>query len=507
MLSVLDIQRVTIKQKLLMAALLLLGVFMLGGGRAQAATLTVAVGTDETTTNSSCSLSEAIGNINDQAATNTDCAAGNGTNDTINIPAGTITLVSNLDQINVPITIVGAGMGQTIISGDNGQYKGFQAETTEVTIQDLTVTQFYSGAIEIDGANTILSNIEIDGAGIDPDNGITAISVRNNTGDPMTLVSDNIYIHNVNVNTSSYSHAFVITGGIDADVSNTTLADFHSAGGGGVNGIAMHLGTFGDSGSNLNVNITNTTIDDVTSEGLTAPFAGVAFAQDEEVTVDATITNITITGTRGMPGSGLTAGLESAAFYAAGAAFDDDGHGVVTMHVSNSLMADNQNNGSPSNCAKGDLTPNVSGLGTVDTDIVSDGHNIADDTSCTGFNQPGDQQSINNIISTLGVLQDNGGEVPTRALLAGSPAIGAGAQVLGISTDARGVARTNGWDVGAYQSNLGASTVTPSGSNGGAGNLADTGQNAKTSILVGILLVSTAIATTLTRRKFVYKRR
>ena len=69
---------------------------------AHAASLTVATGTDENTDNASCSLSEAIENINDQAPTNTDCPAGDGANDTINIPAGTITLVGNLVTLTEP---------------------------------------------------------------------------------------------------------------------------------------------------------------------------------------------------------------------------------------------------------------------------------------------------------------------------------------------------------------------------------------------------------------------
>ena len=63
-----------------------------------AANFSVAVGNDENIDNTSCSLSEAIENINNQAATNTDCPAGDGINDTISIPAGTITLTADLPR-------------------------------------------------------------------------------------------------------------------------------------------------------------------------------------------------------------------------------------------------------------------------------------------------------------------------------------------------------------------------------------------------------------------------
>jgi hypothetical protein len=54
--------------------------------------------------------------------------------------------------------------------------------------------------------------------------------------------------------------------------------------------------------------------------------------------------------------------------------------------------------------------------------------------------------------------------VPTIALHDGSPAADAGGQVLGISTDARGVARVGHYSVGAYQGNvLSAVTNIPNG--------------------------------------------
>ena len=49
----------------------------------------------------------------------------------------------------------------------------------------------------------------------------------------------------------------------------------------------------------------------------------------------------------------------------------------------------------------------------------------------------------------LGPLQDNGGPTHTMALLDGSPAVGAGADCP--QSDQRGVARTDGCDIGAYQ--------------------------------------------------------
>ncbi len=53
-------------------------------------------------------------------------------------------------------------------------------------------------------------------------------------------------------------------------------------------------------------------------------------------------------------------------------------------------------------------------------------------------------------------------EFATCALLPGSPAIGAGTAVLGVTTDQRGIARPSTPDVGAYLTVLGTSiTLTP----------------------------------------------
>ncbi|MEO7430587.1 MAG: choice-of-anchor Q domain-containing protein, partial [Dokdonella sp.] len=87
--------------------------------------------------------------------------------------------------------------------------------------------------------------------------------------------------------------------------------------------------------------------------------------------------------------------------------------------------------------------------------IISLGHNLSDDTSCVGLDQPGDHAGINVL---LDVLADNGDNTMTHALLAGSPALDAGsasgcesASVGGV--DQRGIARTfgAGCDIGAHE--------------------------------------------------------
>jgi LPXTG-motif cell wall-anchored protein len=508
MLGVLDIQRVTIKHKIILATLLLLGVFMFGSGRAHAATLTV--GPD-------CSIGGAITSINDGADHDSCTSTGTyGANDIVDIPAGIHTLTGDLTTLTVPATIQGAGMGQTIIDGDAGQYRGFNVDTVdEVTIKDLTVTAFHRFGISSLKTNLTLSNIEIDGTDcLAQSNNIFGIFVQNDDAGTFTLDSNNVYIHDINV-VSGTVNAFVVDqkggGTTNATIQNTTVANLSNQYvNGGVNGIALTVGLWNGTGSTgtLNTVISNTTVANIIAENqISGPFSSLAFSSGGTATVNTTVYNVTVTGTRGITATTPPlAGVKSGAFYAASVGLGGGSAANVSVEVGNSLLADNLSDTSSSNCVATDLTPNFSGSGSGAATITSLDYNISDDASCTQFTEPHDQQNIDNIISTLGPLQNNGGTVPTMALLAGSPAIGAGGAVLGITTDARGVARTNGWDVGAYQTNLGASTDTPSGSSGGAGNLANTGQNSKTSILVGLVLVSGVTAVAITRRKAVYKR-
>jgi beta-glucanase (GH16 family) len=80
--------------------------------------------------------------------------------------------------------------------------------------------------------------------------------------------------------------------------------------------------------------------------------------------------------------------------------------------------------------------------------VVSGGHNMVQDDSCN----PAASDSIQTDAG-LGGLSDNGGPTLTHALLAGSPAIDAGAAATCPATDQRGVARPQGagCDIGAYE--------------------------------------------------------
>ena len=174
--------------------------------------------------------------------------------------------------------------------------------------------------------------------------------------------------------------------------------------------------------------------------------------------VNSTVVNNTVTQADPgvLFGSFIQAGFKNVSFYAIKVQVLPSFDLLTGASAQNSIIAGNSRNGQIGSCVAGDKA--AFGLsGTLDLTPTNLGNNLTDDPSCTGYNV------IPNLVSTLGSLQDNGGPVPTIALLPGSPAIGFAQQVLGISTDARGIARPATPDAGAYQTVLGANTDTPGG--------------------------------------------
>jgi len=118
------------RKGILCLALMAILAVALVGTSAESATINVTTNApDELGTNSSCSLREAITNINNGADTYADCAATGtyGTADTINLPAGTYTnaIAGAAEDLNASgdldilasVTITGAGAASTIIDG------------------------------------------------------------------------------------------------------------------------------------------------------------------------------------------------------------------------------------------------------------------------------------------------------------------------------------------------------------------------------------------------------
>jgi hypothetical protein len=94
--------------------------------------------------------------------------------------------------------------------------------------------------------------------------------------------------------------------------------------------------------------------------------------------------------------------------------------------------------------------------------LDSQGYNlIGDGSGGSGYADTDLVGSADNPIDPLlGPLQDNGGPTPTMALLSGSPALDAGDPDQLGSPDQRGVGRTDGVNIGAYQASATAFLVS-----------------------------------------------
>jgi hypothetical protein len=137
--------------------------------------------------------------------------------------------------------------------------------------------------------------------------------------------------------------------------------------------------------------------------------------------------------------------------------FGDVGGGGIandgTLIITNSTISDNQTGG----YGYGIYNITTSATLTISNSILDDFYGYGSFTDM-GHNLIG----ISGDDARLGPLQDNGGPTPTRALLPGSPALNTGdPDQLGVA-DQRGVLRSGGVNIGAYQASATAFALTAS---------------------------------------------
>ena len=235
-----------------------------------------------------------------------------------------------------------------------------------------------------------------------------------------------------------------------------------------------------------NTSVSNATFSGNTAEGgggffgtgsNTVNFTGVTFSGNKAVGgggisgragVVMKLVNSTLSGNIGTDvGGGLyTNGAADLRFVTiannlAGADSSSAGAGINTFPSSNTnlvtlknvLLADNRKGYTvdpaltPEQIAA--LPSSNCGSTSSSSSIVSQGHNLSSDTSCqTVLSGSGD---LNNQVAQLGVLANNGGNAQTHALLANSPAVGAGIADPEVLVDQRGTLRDAVPDIGAYE--------------------------------------------------------
>lgn len=388
--------------------------FLVGNKNANAASFDVAAGYDEATTNGSCALTEALGNIENQAQTYPDCPAGSGGgNDIINLPVGTITLVEGMSEMSVPFSVIGQGKDQSFIDGGGMDFvfKFYESGVTyfsyNLSFEDFSISNITNG-ICISAGSFFNSSDEV-GLSIDNVNFNDCSAGIVNTLDNGTTHIAGVDMRGTNGSTDESAGITIFNTGNTVDIVNSTVSNYS-------------FGIYAIPGAAINL-INNT---------VSGNKAGVVVAGSP-----ATLYHNTIVGN-----SSDSATIE---------AFQLDSTGLImfsqnmVVDMKNNIIANNYLVGNLDNCSTGYT-------GFPMTVTVTSQNNLSDDT-CAGKMGGNDQVSISGLHTRIGTLQDNGGGVRTMALLAGSEAIDTAFDGTGVETDARGVDRPQlaGFDIGAFE--------------------------------------------------------
>jgi hypothetical protein len=351
--------------------------------------------------------------------------------DTINFSVtGTINLAAPLATLTRSVSIEGPGADLLTVRRDTGgDYRIFTVGSgVTAGISGLTLTNGdVSGSGILNSGTLTLTNSTISGNtifGSDASNGGGGIY---NSG---TLTVNNSTISGNYVDGLGARGGGILTTGT-LTVNNSTISGNRATGGGGGGGGLW-------SGGTLTVN--NSTILGNTGQG----FGGAIW----------TLGTLTVTN------STIASNLASSQ---GGGIWDDS----TTLTVTNSTIA-----GNSAGYQGGGIMYAVGQIAVRNTIVAGNaapaGPDVYGYLGSQGHNLIGNPQDFSGWVDTdllhvdplLGPLQNNGGPTSTMALLAGSPALNAGDPAqLGVA-DQRGVVRSGGVNIGAYQASASAFALT-----------------------------------------------
>ncbi|QDT04721.1 putative outer membrane protein PmpB precursor [Rubripirellula lacrimiformis] len=273
------------------------------------------------------------------------------------------------------------------------------------------------------GASLVIQNSEVSSNAASRAGG----GIEDNAGSSTTITNSRL-TNNTAASSPGNGGALHVTGAGNVSIVSTTVAgNTASNEGGGLWNSAVGImsvsrstlsgneaidggGIFGD-GAGGSLSVVNTTISDNTAMGKGGGMSVEGGA--------LTLIGVTVAQNAAAVGGGIN-------------------YETTSAIISNSILATNT------------ATTNPNGAGA----LASGGNNLFGDPTgliITGSTDPVDVDPL------LGPLSDNGGPTLTHALLAGSPALDAGA-MFGLTQDQRGVARPQGpaIDIGAFESSLAA---------------------------------------------------
>ena len=379
----------------IIAGIVLVGAtsFATMGGPAAAATFTVT----NVLASGAGSLSQAI--LDAEASAGADTITFDPSTNGLTIPTG-----ANIN--NHSVTIIGNGVGVTILSGEINVNAG-SGGSAAATVSGMTASSINvnSGSNSSTTTTASFTDVVVSAGGVNVNSGSGSIT------------------------TASFTNVVVSAGGVNINSgfggSSTTVSFTTSSVMGGLS-------------ANASASTTNVTIDSSTIQG--GEGQDVLSANDSGTTVVVRASTLT-NGARGIRVSGSVVNVTNSTIS------NVVGNGIVvfsgTVTLQNVTVADT-----------GDDSLNISGESTTVTvgnslfggsvgdactltQPTSLGGNLADDATC-GFTATGDQQ---NVILLLGALADNGGPTLTRLPGVGSPAIDGGVAAGCPIADQRGVAR------------------------------------------------------------------
>jgi predicted outer membrane repeat protein len=324
------------------------------------------------------------------------------------------------------------------------------------------------GGIQNDGIMTmtacpVSNNTAVGGGGINSNGTLSltaSVICNNNAGDEAGGLfvggSTTISTCLISGNSASGSDSFVEGGGMalntppgnSVTISSCTISDNSASGpefveGGGIWNDGLSPVTF----------INSTISGNVALGGLGGSFACGGGIFDDSTAVNLVSCTFSGNSAPGGGGGAIYASLDTvtvmnctisgnSAGYAGGLSFLQ-GFTAPPITLANTIVAGN------AGAVDYDAFSDIDVEGTLN----SQGHNLIGNGSGASGYAPSDLvgTAFNPIDPVLGPLQDNGGSTQTMAVLAGSPALNAGDPAqLGVP-DQRGVVRTGGVNIGAYQ--------------------------------------------------------